>query len=221
LVKDRLPFTEGKEHERFIRETFREYLLKPEQLETAIKQVVKSYLEHVRSIEGKMLVDLRMDYAGFSSRGPLATIDQAKLEVLFDEAVARSMTAVGSDLKANGTAEIASAIVGEVVTKVAVRLGVSGGILATGAASSWTTLGIGLVVGLIVDQIVSWVWDWWADPKGELATQLNNKLDELHRLILDGSSVGAGLRDRLQQFARERAVIRSAAILDLMQQRPG
>jgi hypothetical protein len=100
---------------------------------------------------------------------------------------------------------------------VAVRLGVSAGILGTGAASGWATLGIGVVVGLIVDQIVSWVWDWWADPRGNLAAELDKKLDEINRLIVDGSADVQGLRDRLKQFARERAAARRIAVLSLLQ----
>jgi hypothetical protein len=104
-----------------------------------------------------------------------------------------------------------------VLTQVAVRLGVSAGILGAGASTSWATFGAGLVVGLIVDQLVSWIWDWWADPRGSLATELNAKLDSLHALIVDGDAQTPGLRTALGEFARHRAELRRAAVLDLLQ----
>ncbi len=59
LAWDYVPFTRGDRHQKFIRGQFEEYVFKQSQLEEVVKQVVKSYLTHVRSIEGKMLVALR------------------------------------------------------------------------------------------------------------------------------------------------------------------
>ena len=221
LVADHLPFTRKDRHERFIRQKFEEYVFKQSQLEDAVKQVVKSYLTHVRSIEGKMLVDLRADVADFPSAYLLAQIDENKVQAAFDEAISRAIAATGSSLRADIATELVSIIAGEVLTQVAVRLGVSAGILGTGAASSYVTLGIGLIVSLIVDQIVSWVWDWAADPRGNLAHDLDRKLDQINRLIVDGSNDVKGLRARLQEFARERAGFRRQAVLALLQPQIG
>ena len=220
LVKDRLPFTEGKEHEGFLRETFHACLFEPEQLEDRMRQVVMGYLQHVRSIEGQMLVNLRMDIADLPSTQPLATVDAAQLEAHVNAAITNAMGATGTDLQADLANQIVAVVVGEALTSAAIRLGLSGGILGTGAASSWATVGISVVVCLIVDYIVSWVWDWWADPQGELAAQLNQKLDELQCAILDGSGSQPGLRDRLAKLAQDRAMARSAFVLALLH-RPG
>lgn len=219
LVTDYL--TNKDRHQRFIREKFEEYIFEQSQLEEVVQQVVKSYLAHVRSIESKMLVNLRTDAADFPSAYGLGNIDENKLQGLYDEAIRRAMAATGSGLRADITTELVATIAGEVLTQVAVRLGVSAGILGTGAASGWTTFGIGLVVGLIVDQIVSRVWDWWADPRGNLAHDLENKLDELNRLIVDGSNDVKGLRSQLRDFARERAVLRRQVVLALLQSETG
>jgi hypothetical protein len=88
-----------------------------------------------------------------------------------------------------------------------------------GAASGWVTLGIGAVVGLIVDQIVSWVWDWYADPKGSLSKELNGKIDQINKLIVDGSDDVQGLRARLAKLAQDRAPLRSDATLRLLNQK--
>jgi hypothetical protein len=221
LAADYVPFTSKDLHQRFIREKFEEYIFNPSQLEDAVKQVVKNYLAHVRSIEGRMLVDLRADVADFPSAYDLARIDESKVQAAYDEAVSRASEVSSDGWRAEIGADLVSMIVGEVLTQVGVRLGVSAGILGTGAASSWSTLGIGAVVGLIVDQIVSLIWDWWADPKGNLARDLDNKLDEMNRLIVDGSTDVKGVRARLQEFARERAGLRRQAVLGLLQIQSG
>jgi hypothetical protein len=221
LVIDHVPYTSGGRHEKYVRERFEEYVFTPSQLEDAVKQVVSSYLAHVCSIEGKMLVNLRADVAEFPTAYPIGQLDETKLRATYDEALQQAIDATGKDLQANIGTELVSIITGEVLTQVALRLGVSAGILGTGAASSWATLGIGVVVGLIVDQIVSWVWDWWADPKGNLAAQLDTKLDEINRLIVDGSDNVQGLRAQLRQFGKERSVARSKAVLSVLQSQTG
>lgn len=217
LVVDYVPFTSGGRHETFIRGKFEEYVFKPGQLEDVVKQVVASYLKHVESIEGKMLVEIRADVAELPSTYLITEIDQTKLQETYNEALAAAMQAAGSQVRTDVTTELVAIITGEVLTQVAVQLGVSAGILGAGASSSWATFGIGLAVGVIVDQIISWVWDWYADPTGNLATELDKKLDEINRLIVDGSDDVQGLRERLQAFAKERATIRSKAVLAILQ----
>ena len=217
LIADNVPFSSGGRHEKYIRERFEFHIFKPSDLEAAVKQVVSSYLRHVRSIESKMLVDLRADGAEFPSAFALSAIDEHQLEASFDAALARATQATGSDLRDDLAAGIVTFIAGEVLAHVAVRLGVSAGILAAGGATGWATLGVGFVVGLIVDQTVVWVWDWWADPKGNLATDLDKKLDDIHRLIIEGDEEVVGLRARLQQTGRERIAVRRAAVLSLLQ----
>jgi hypothetical protein len=217
LVADYLPFTSGDQHQKFIKEMFEEHVLKADQLEEAVKQVVRSYLVHIRSIESKMLVDLRADVSDFPTAYPLAELDERRFQASYDQALSHAMAATGNDLQDDIASELVSIIAGQVLTQVALRLGVSAGILGTGAASGVVTLGIGVVVGLIVDQIVSWVWDWYADPGGNLAADLDKKLDEMNRLIVDGSTEVQGMRDRLKKFSRERAATRKSAVLSLLQ----
>ncbi len=100
---------------------------------------------------------------------------------------------------------------------VIVSLSVSAGILGVGTASSAETLGIGLVVSLLVDQIVSWVWDWWRDPVGDLTVKMNEKLDQIHGLIVNGVGISPGLRQRLEELSKKRAALRRAAISGLLQ----
>lgn len=216
LVTDYIPFTRGGRHEEFIREEFAKAIFKPTELEKVVSLVVASYMRHVESLEGQMLVRIRADAGDFPSTYLIARIDENRVKVSYDEAVSRAIEATGNDIRNKVTTEIISIIVGEVLTQVAIRLGASVTILSAGAASSWMTLGIGAIVGLIVDQIVSWIWDWYADPQGDLAAQLDAKLDEINRLIVDGADGVTGLRERLGQFARQRAAVRRQAVLSLL-----
>jgi hypothetical protein len=219
LIVDHVPFTSGGKHEAFIRSKFEECVFKPSQLEESVKQVVASYLKHVESIEGEMLVRIRADVADFPSTYLVAQMDENKIHDLYEQALSRAMASTGSSLSSDVGQQLVSIITGEVLTQVLIRLGVSSAILGTGAASSVATLGIGLIVGLIIDQLVAWVWDWYADPRGNLTTELNKKLDEINRLIVDGSADGKGLRQRLTEYATERGPVRTQPVLSILHQR--
>ena len=213
---DRVPFTTGDRHQTYLRGRFEERVFQQSALEAAVRQVVAGYLADIRSIEGRMLVDLRADVADLPTTSCLATLDPDTLKTAYDEAVALAIGATGSSLRADVAAELLTLITTEVLMQVAARMGVTGAIVGTGAAASWATLGISVIVALIVDQIVTWVWDRLADPRGTLAADLNAKLVEIHRLIVYGTDPGSGLRARLQQFSRERADVRRKVVLSLV-----
>lgn len=217
LIQDALPWSSGDKHKAFIKAKFEEHVFKPEQLEEAVKQVVKSYLAHVRSIENKMLVDLRSDTSDFPSAYMLAELDDKRLQESYDSALAKAIDATGGKLQEDIASGIVSTISGEVLAQVAIRLGVRAGILGAGAAAGTVTFGVGLVVGLIVDQIVSFIWDWYSDPKGNLAGEIDKKLDEMNRLLVDGSTDVKGLKDRLRDFSRERSGTRNKVVIGLLQ----
>ncbi|HET6882515.1 MAG TPA: hypothetical protein VFI31_20275 [Pirellulales bacterium] len=217
LVADHVPFTQGGRHPTFIRSQFEQHVFTPDQLSDLVEHVVASYLAHLRSVESEMLVRVRADVADIPEAYAIAQFDDARLQTRYDEALAQALAATSSGVRSEVATLVVSEIAGEVLTQVAIKLGVSAGILTTGAASSWATFGVGLVVGLIVDQIVSWVWDWYADPIGSLATQLDNKLDGMQSLIVDGSEGVQGLRSRLKAYADERARVRETAVLAVLQ----
>ena len=223
LIADYVPFTSGGRHNAFIRGKFEEHIFRPEQLEDVVKQVVVSYLKHLESIEGQMLVRVRTDVADFPAGYKITQIDESKVREAYDEAIKKAIEVTGGVTITGVELDVVSMIAGEVLTQVAIKLGVSAGILGAGAGSSWATLGIGFVVGVIIDQTVSWFWDWYADPRGDLANEMNQKLDEMCRLIVDGStgSTGStgftGLRDQLKKTAKQRSEHRKAAVMSLLQ----
>ncbi|MDX1964412.1 MAG: hypothetical protein SFX18_14770 [Pirellulales bacterium] len=216
LILDYVPGTRGDRHVEYIRERFNEHIFSPEELETLLKQTIQAYVQQLDSLDNEVLVRVRVDTADFSTTYQLATWDERQLRAEYAAAVEKVIHASQADFANTAAGEVVSLIAGEVLTQVAVRLGISAGILGTGAAASPYTLGIGLVVGVIIDQIVWWVYDWTADPKGELAHELNRKLDEI-RLLIIGTEESPALKSRLTKYASQRANLRRAALLSLLQ----
>jgi hypothetical protein len=218
LVLDAMPFSEGKQHDAFLKNEFERRIFSSDDLEQAIEQTIVDFLTEVRNIESEMLVAMRADIQGLPAFDAITALDRQQLEQRFQQAIAEASGAVGADLNADIHSQVVSLIAGEVLAQVAVRLGVSAGILGTGAASGWATLGVGLIAGLIIDQLVCRIWDWWADPDVELAVQLAGKLSALQQLICEGDSKISGLRGEFRQMAEARDVARRTAIEDMVQQ---
>lgn len=217
LVSDKLPFTRTDRHALFLRKAFHDRLFSPEALTKVVEQTVKGYGSSAAGIENRMLVRLRSDVSDLPPAMLPGFGDDAALRAAFERALAQATQRIGADLKADVGRETTSLVAGEVMTLVAVRLGVSAGILSVGAGSSWATFGVGAVVGLVVDQAVTWVWNWWRNPAGDLSTKMNAKLDEIHALIVDGDGAQPGLRGRLEAVARDRAAVRRAAVLRMIE----
>ncbi len=216
LVADSIPYTQGNRHSEYLRSKFEEFVFTPEQFEKVIRQSVDGYLAELRSIESKMLVDLKADLDDFPADSVLRRFDATQWQESFDDAIAKATTAASDQIGSDVATQLVSIITGEVLAQVAVRLGVSSGILTTGAASGWATFGVGVAIGLVIDQLVTIAWDHWADPKGKLTKQLNMKIQEINILIRNGDSQVQGLRTRFRQIADQRAVLRGDAIIELL-----
>jgi hypothetical protein len=212
LVRDRLLGSRAGEHPAFVRRAFHEILFSPEQLGGRVRQAVEGYLEALRDIEGVLLVQLRQDLAELPTTLPLAKLDPEAGRARYERAVAAAAERAGVGLPQDAARDLVSLIVGEVLAQAAVRLGVSAGLAGAGAASSAATLGAGLVVGLLVDQLLRWVWDAGRD----LIRELEGRLDDLRRVVVEGTAGSPGLRRRLEHLDRERAAARRSAILELI-----
>lgn len=214
-------FQQTSEHSAFLKRKFESLVLSEEALMSALQRGIEEYQQSTKSIEGEMLVRLRSDAADFANAAINSRQDTAALQSLFQQAVSQAGTAAGMDLQAAVGREVASFILGEIATQVGMQLGVNAGILSTGAATGWSSFGISVIVGLAVDQMVTAAYDAYADPKGQLASQINAQLDEMERVIIDGADGRPGLRSHLQQFARERSTLRETVVLKLLQSEQG
>jgi hypothetical protein len=216
FVRDKVPFSRGGRHAAFLREAFAKHLFTPEDLNTAVEQAVRGYGDAIAGVENQMLVRIRADLVDLARADLPEFSDQAELVAAYDIAMKRAVSHIGTDVTADVATLLVSLIAEEVLAQAAVRMGVSAGLLGAGAGTSWATFGAGLVVALIVDQLITWVWDWWSDPRGDLAAELNIRLDELHDQIVEGDTSAEGLRPRLAEFARQRASLRREAVFEML-----
>ncbi len=215
FIRDRLPWSDGTEHERFLKQKFEEQLLSPAQLERAIRQSVLERFAKVRDLENEMLLRMRTDIADLPEYATINTTSDDQLASEFQAALRSAAETVSDDLSSDIESQLVSLVAGEVLAQVAVRLGVSAGVLGTGAASGWATFGIGLLAAIVVDQIVSRLWDYFASPELELSIELSQSLSQLKKLICNGDSETIGLDGQLKVWSLQRANLRKQAIYNL------
>lgn len=209
------------QHEAFLAETFREQFFGPDELTQAMKSAVEAYVAELEAIDNRMLVEIRMDVADLPVATLLSSMAEPDLQARYREGCGRIASVTGADLAVDAGRAVADVIVGSVVVMIAARMGTSAAVVGTGAATSWWTFGIGLLVGVIVDQIIATVWDWTYDPRGQLATMMEEKIDEMRRLVLDGDGGKPGLREELRRYAHERAKLRRGAVMTLLAEAKG
>jgi hypothetical protein len=217
LLWDYVPFSSGNNHRQFLEKKFAEHVFTPRQLEDAIDQVVKDYIETVGRIERQMLRDLQAEAARLPAANPISRLSEQQLQQLYDQLLAEVVRASGNQaikgvvwegIEKLAGDKISNRIGRTLATSVALRLGRRASLVSSGVA------------GLVVDQLVEYVFSWIADPQSELANEINQKLDEMNRILVNGSSESPGLRDQLREFARERAALREQAVIKLLQSTP-
>jgi hypothetical protein len=212
LIVDKLPRTRKDRQPQFLAKSFNDDIFSPEQLTQVLDQLVKDCVNSELGIENEMLVKMRADVSDLPPAVLIAFTSKSELRAAFERALVEARQRAGVDLKADVGREITSAVVAQVLSWVAVRMAVEGGILGAGASTSWGTLGISLGVAIIVDQIVTRIWDWYRDPVGELTRKINDKLDDVRRLIVEGDGRNSGLRARLKDLSKTRSALRRAAM---------
>lgn len=209
---DKVPFIKGDRHRAFLAQAFQDHIFTGAQLERTLTLTVAGFVTKIEAIENQLLVKIRQDAKDLPNEVPAAAFDAVKLKAAFDQALADANAKAGRQVHGEIAKEIVSMVTAEVLTQAAVKMSTSAGILGAGAASSWATLGAGLVIGVAADQIVSSVWNRVADPKGKLVKHVNAAIDNLQHRLVHGDGKVAGLRQHLQELARQRDVIRREVI---------
>jgi hypothetical protein len=204
LIVDHLPFTSGGKHAAYLKRAFEECLFSPRDIEELARRVVRDYLGTLASIESQALVKIRADIADLPFPISLVAIDVERGCSAVERALAGATRHVETSLETDAAASVVSMIAGEALAGAALRIGASAGFLSAGAVSGPMTFGVGLAAGLLVDQLVSAAWDALADPRGELARELELGLAKLEREVVEGSPGAPGLRPRLEQLTQDR-----------------
>lgn len=72
-------------------------------------------------------------------------------------------------------------------------------------------------MSVVQNQILSWLWSWFSDPAGDLAKAMNDKLDQIHKLIIDGEGTKPGLRAQLMELHEKRKPVRRQAVNEMIE----
>jgi hypothetical protein len=226
----KLPWADHDRHRRFLRDKFEEILFSPDDLQRAIVSAVQGYLTCAEGLENELLVTLRQDLADSELPGgaPLLPESQEAFRREYDHMGQAVLPTLNRDLGATAGKGLANLVAGElgaaialrVTTACATRLGVSAGILGSGAYSATVTLGAGLVAGLVIDRALdAFLRSRGYDPEGDIARSLDDTLDRLCALILDGDAGVPGLRRELEILHSTRGRVREAALRNLILER--
>jgi hypothetical protein len=194
----------GQAHPELVRRAFAELVLAPGDLESRLGAAADGYLDAVQQAEDALLAELRADLAALPTTLPLATPDRQALRESLGRAVASAVADARHGLAGDVAREVVAVVAGEVLARATLRLGAG--------ATSFTTPGAGLPAAVAVDRVFSLVWD----GHGRLVRELDSRLDGLRGLALEGSAGAPGLRVLLEEFDRDRAAQRRAAVLGLL-----
>jgi hypothetical protein len=214
FIRSKLRMGEADEHVRYMNKKFGELVFTPEELHQAIESALVTHFKSVQSIENQLLVRCRAD---IDSADPLAreVLPELHADAAFAAAYEKMLEAVtrdvAHDLEIDSGRELTSLVVGEIATviavrvaaAVAVRLGITGGLVATGSAFSWATLGVGLVAAIVVDISLDWLMKWAGhDPAGKVAAKVEETLDSVRSLFVDGDPVAVGDYRKLAEMSQ-------------------
>ncbi|WP_169974036.1 hypothetical protein [Tautonia rosea] len=216
-------------HEEYIAGCFERHLFRGDELRAVVESSIARYVTEVQGAENRLLVDLRADLAddAIAGDGYLPALDSEEaFRAQYEAMLERILPVVSRDVGVTVTREMAAFVGSEIAARIladlgvslATRMGVSGGILGAGASSGAVTFGVGLVAAILVDMALDWVIRKAGyDPEGEIAAKVQESLERLGTLILEGDALEwSRYRDarwgaRLSWDAAEREAARESA----------
>ena len=188
----------------YVAKQFKQIVFSEQEMRDLLTSVITAYQQELDAADNNLFVALRTDTdTRFSDLGmSLPTVEQ--IHKRFDGLIQAAQTTAAGDLPGAVAREIASFLVGEVLTQVATQALTSAGILGTAGASGVMTFGVGILVGLGVDYIVQEV----TAPQEELVKQLRARLFEVRDSIL------APTRTYLEEAGRRRSAVRRQVVAE-------
>lgn len=201
-----------KKHRSFVERKFAERVFKPSELETVVQTAITLYMQRLDDVDSELLVRLEQDIAHLPSEALSVSIDRNALHQTLRQAMNDAVKAVQADFRGMIGRELVSFVAGEVLTVAATELAASAGIVGAGAYSGMATFGVGLGVGIAIDYVFSKAYESYFDPAGEISRQLNQSLDQMRNLIIDGTRRSPGLSSRLVDYASRRNNARLTSI---------
>lgn len=224
LVRSKLPFTDNDGHVRFLNTKFADCVFRPDELQAAVESAVKAHIADLAAIENQLLVDVRADLADL----PFTVLPRFRTDEVLQRAYRRMAEEVAAmaagDTRISAVRGLGSFVAGDIAAHitirvakaVATRMGVSAGALGAGAAGSWATFGLSIVAAIIVDIAADWVIGWFYDPVAEVALKVEQTLDRVRDLLIEGAAETPGLRQELERLNEMQAEIRRQALRKLV-----
>ncbi len=185
-------------HEKYLEDCFARNLFRPDELKTVLESAAAQYVSQIQGRENQLLVDIRADLSDGDMAAPgrlPALSSETEFRRQYEAMLEQVLPIIARDMGMSATremvtfvgAEIAARIVAEIGVSLAARLGLEGGILGAGASSGWVTFGAGLIAAILVDMALDWVIRQAGyDPEGDIAAKVEQALDHLESLILEG-----------------------------------
>jgi len=207
-------YFESGSHEKYLEDCFERDLFRSDELKTVLESTVAQYVSEIQGRENQLLVDIRADLKDGDIAAPdrlPALNSETEFRRQYEAMLEQVTPIVSRDLGINVTremvtfagSEIAARIVVQLGAFLATRLGVSGGILGAGASSGWVTFGAGLVAAVLLDMALDWVIRQAGyDPEGEVAAKVEQALDHLESLILEGDKYAHSQYDSSRWWER-------------------
>lgn len=205
LIADEWPWSVKKDRlSEMVEGIFEKHLGSDKSLKKKLESIEKNYARSLTANKNNLLLDLEFDVDVDNQNS--TEINKENFVKLFDKQLAEfAGPMVGFSLGG----EFTSLVVGEVVTIVVINIVTRAGAYVIGGA---TTLGIGILVGVGIDLIVT------KCAKDMMVKKLNVAINEIEKVVLNGTEEYPGLVTRLNQISKnmtqveEKAVIKSLKI---------
>jgi hypothetical protein len=224
LAKSKLPFADDSGHSRFLNEQFARHVFRADELQAALERAIGTYVADLQAVENQLLVDVRADLADL----PLAAFPALGADRALEDAYRRMAEDVAalaaSDAGIDLPRWVGSWVAGDVAAKIALRiartvaarLGVTAGVWGAGAAGSWASFGLSVGAAIIVDIAADWVIGWFYDPVADVSARVNQTLDRVRDLIIEGEQGSPGLRRELERLGAAQSEVRRTALRRLV-----
>lgn len=198
VIWERMPFTEPNQHRTYLDEQFQQKVFSQSELAAVLESCGSDFRQAIDGIENQLLVDVRQDLEDFPAivLPPTPQEAQAEFERLAQAIANDSALDVGIEVGKLATATAIESVALAVLSK----LGVSSTILGGGAAAGTATLGASVVAAILIDYLLGRVIDWFYDPQANLTQKINQSLDEIRGLLIDGDAEAHDAFKRLKRW---------------------
>ena len=215
LAWDALPFTANTRHKEYLRNEFDLHVFRATDLQSTIERCLNRFEQAIVSAESEMLVRLNADSPDLPSY-PKKQIDHVALNRECLAIISRSEKATQESVVKGVSQLIIAEITQRVLTQVTASLARSLGLYGIGSMLAPETFGASIVAAILIDSLIGWIWNWFADPRGNLISELNRKIAFIESVLTEGTDGKGGLKHEMNKYAKERRSIRDQAVRNLL-----